>query len=94
MRETTVEKRLSDLVRKAGGRSLKVMPVIAGTPDRLVMLPMGRMYWVETKAPGGRLRPSQRVWHERAAAMGIKVAVLPSIEAVEEWVAAHRDPNG
>ena len=87
MQETTVEKRLKKLVEGAGGRCVKVMPVVAGTPDRLVMLPVGRMYWIETKAPDGRLRPVQRVWHARALAMGIVVTVLSSTEAVNKWAA-------
>jgi hypothetical protein len=71
------------------------MPVEAGTPDRLVMLPPGNMYWIETKAPKGQLRPVQVVWHQRAREMGIEVAVLSSTAEVEDWVKTHRDlPRG
>lgn len=91
MRETTVERRLIELVKKEGGICVKVPPVVAGTPDRLVLLPGGRMYLVETKAPGGRLRPIQAVWHSKAAKVGIFVSVLTSTEEVVEWM---RDKAG
>lgn len=66
--------------------SVKIMPVVAGTPDRLILLPGGQMYLVETKAKWGELRPVQEVWHDRAEKIGIKVVVLSSIEQVVEWV--------
>lgn len=89
MRETAVERRLIKQVREAGGICMKVMPIVAGYPDRLVLLPGNRLYLVETKAPGGRLRPMQRVFQERAEAIGVPVAVLYNKEQVDEWVTAH-----
>lgn len=89
MREDRVEGHLSSQVRKAGGLSTKIIPVQAGAPDRMIILPVGRIYLVETKAPDGRLRPIQRVWHSRAAARGVTVSVLSSIEEVDEWMSEH-----
>ena len=87
MRETAVERSLAKAVRGAGGLTVKIMPVVAGVPDRLVLLPGGRLFLVEAKAPTGRLRPAQRIWHERAARLGIPVAVLHSPQEVAEWLA-------
>lgn len=86
MRETSVERRLVAEVRGRGGICIKILPVVAGVPDRLVIMPGGRMYLVETKAPGGRVRPAQAVWHARAAALGVTVAVLRSAEEVIAWI--------
>ena len=86
MRERVVEALLARRVRELGGRAVKLVPVDAGLPDRLVLLPGGRSYLVELKAPGGRLRPIQKVWHERAAAIGHHVVVLRSTEDVEQWI--------
>lgn len=89
MRETSVEKRLIKQVKKAGGICIKIMPIVAGLPDRLVLLPGGRLFLVETKAPGGRLRPMQRVFRERAGAIGVPVAVLSTTGQVDRWVEGH-----
>jgi hypothetical protein len=88
VRETAVEKRLIKRVKDAGGVCMKVMPVVAGYPDRLVLLPEGRLFLIETKAPNGRLRPMQEVFISRAAAIGIPVAVLYTSKMVDEWVDA------
>lgn len=89
MRETTVEKRLVRRCREAGGDCIKILPVVGGYPDRLAMLPWGRLYFVETKAPDGVLRPLQKVFKARAEAIGIPVAVLYTPEQVDAWAEEH-----
>lgn len=84
--EAAIERLLHNLVRKAGGTTIKLMPTTVGVPDRLVLMPYGKMDLVELKSPVGRLRPDQRVWHERAGRMGIPVTVLNSQDAVRQWV--------
>ncbi len=85
--ERTIETYLRRQVEKRGGWCLKFMPVKAGNPDRVVILPGHPIYLVETKAPSGQVRPIQRVWHERARARGHEVYVLWNREAVQEWLA-------
>ena len=59
-REREVERRLVEEVRKRGGKALKfVSPGHGGVPDRIVLLPHGRMGFVEVKAPGEKPRPLQ-----------------------------------
>lgn len=87
MKEAAVEAKLTKLVRQIGGISLKLAPVQAGNPDRLILLPGGRIELVEVKATGGRLHPAQVIWHERAAALGITVHVLTGPVEVTQWVA-------
>jgi hypothetical protein len=89
MKETAVEKRLIKRVKDAGGVCMKVMPVVAGYPDRLVLLPVGRLFLIETKAPDGKLRPLQRVFKDRAEAIGVPVAVLSSTREVDAWSEEH-----
>lgn len=86
MNERRVERHLKARVEQAGGYCIKWAPYIAGLPDRLVLLPPGRVYLVELKAPGGRLRPAQRVWHGRFARVGVRVVILASVDAVDAWV--------
>ena len=85
--EDLVERHLRRRVTAAGGFCFK-MPaeVYAGIPDRLVLLPWGQIWFVELKAARGRVRPIQTVWHERAARIGIPVAILDSVEAINQWI--------
>lgn len=85
MRETTVERHLGMRVGKLGGISLKIMPVIAGIPDRLVIMPGGRTYFVELKQPKGELSQIQREIHRRLEALGHPVAVLWNKQEVDLW---------
>lgn len=56
MREQFIEKKFTDAVKKMGGIAPKfVSPGLDGVPDRLVLLPMGRMAFVEFKAPGKKM---------------------------------------
>lgn len=59
MREKDIEKKLSLMVKKAGGIAVKfVSPSFDGMPDRLVLLPDGVIAFVELKAPGKSPAPA------------------------------------
>lgn len=77
MRESAVERRLVQGVKKAGGLALKfVSPGHAGVPDRLVLLPKGRVIFVELKTTTGSLSPLQIDTHNRLRALGCDVRTL------------------
>jgi hypothetical protein len=60
MREKTIEKKLVQAVKEAGGMAPKLScPGMVGMPDRIVLLPMGNVAFVEVKRPGGKPRPLQ-----------------------------------
>ena len=65
--EKAIEQKLVKLVEANGGRCIKwTSPSSSGVPDRIVILPHGRVIFVETKRPkGGRLSPMQRIWRDR-----------------------------
>jgi hypothetical protein len=71
-REAGIETYLRDRVRGAGGMCIKLNPAsYVGIPDRLVLLPGGRMVFVEVKKPrGGVVGRLQYVWRDRLAEMG------------------------
>lgn len=75
-----------------GGITEKLAPTNAGMPDRLVMFPTSRIYLVELKADHGAVRDIQKIWHERAAALGVQVVVLKGLKEARDWVIATASP--
>ena len=74
MRESTIEKHLVKVVRESGGLAIKlVSPGWAGIPDRLILMPQGRLAFVELKAPGHTLRPLQVRRKRQLEALGFSV---------------------
>lgn len=83
MREKTVEEKLVKAVKAMGGICPKwVSPGFDGMPDRIVLLPDGRMAFVEVKAPGEKPRPLQRSRHELLRSLGYRVYVLDKPEQI------------
>ena len=70
--EKDIEKKLRQKVEALGGFCLKwVCPGWLGVPDRIVLLPGARIYFVETKRPkGGKLEPMQRWWRGKILQLG------------------------
>ena len=88
MRETRVERALTAVVKARSGWAVKLLPSVSGLPDRIVLLPGGRIIFVELKAPGKSAEAHQLVVHERLRKLGFTVEVLSSVTLVEEWAAA------
>lgn len=87
MRERTIEQALSREVCRVGGMCLKfTSPSTRGVPDRIVLMPGGRMTFVEVKAPGRRPTRVQRIMHDRLRALGFTVLVVDSMEGIREVV--------
>ena len=83
MREKAVEQQLVKAVKQHGGICPKfTSPGYDGMPDRLVLLPKGRMACVEVKAPGKKPRPLQINRHELLQKLGFKVFVLDEPEKI------------
>ena len=83
MLEKEVEKKLVTAVQLMDGVAVKfVSPGFAGMPDRLVLLPGGRMAFVEVKRPGEQPRPLQKARHRMLRRLGFKVYVLDSVEKI------------
>ena len=82
-REKTIEQALIKAVKSYGGIAVKlVSPGFAGMPDRLVLLPGGRLGFVEVKAPGRKPRAIQEVRHKQLRQLGFKVYVLDNKEQI------------
>lgn len=83
MREKTLERKLVEAVKATGGIAPKFLsPGFDGMPDRLVLLPFGRIGFVEVKRHGEKPRPLQESRHGMLRRLGFKVYVIDSIEQI------------
>ena len=84
MRERDVERRLVKAVKDRGGMCAKwVSPGMDGMPDRIVLLPEGRIGFVELKAPGECPRPLQIARMEQLMRLGYKCFVCDRTELID-----------
>lgn len=64
----------------------------AGSPDILGVIPGsdGSLFGLELKTATGRVTDTQRDWHERAKAQGVRVAVArgvsEALQIVDSWI--------
>ena len=80
MREKQIEQMLVRGVKNTGGMCLKfISPGLAGVPDRLILMPGGRLAFAELKAPGQKPRPLQQYRIEQLRQLGFRVYVIDSI---------------
>ena len=83
MQEKYIEQKLVATVKSLGGIVPKfVSPGIDGMPDRIVLLPMGRIAFVECKATGKKMRPLQNKRMKQLEALGFLVYCLDDIEQI------------
>lgn len=83
--EREIEKKLVTMVKRHGGLCLKwVCPGWSGVPDRILLLPGGQIYFIETKRPkDGRLLPLQLKWREWLTRLGFFCSTVWSVTDVE-----------
>lgn len=90
MREKNIEEYLRDQVKAQGGKAYKfVSPGNAGVPDRLILFPSGRIFFVELKAPGKKSTPLQESQQTKIRNMGFTVLVIDSKQAVDAFIKKH-----
>lgn len=83
MQERYIEQKLVAAVKSLGGMAPKfVSPGIDGMPDRIVLLPMGKIAFVECKATGKKMRPLQNKRKKQLEALGFLVYCLDDIEQI------------
>lgn len=83
MREKKIEQKLSKVVKSMGGIAPKfVSPGFDGMPDRIVLLPHGRLVFIELKAQSKKLRPLQEKRKRQLEALGFSVFMVDSIDQI------------
>ncbi len=84
MKEKILERRLVLAVKKAGGVCPKfVSPGLDGMPDRLILLPGGRIAFAEVKRHGEKPRPLQAARHGMLRRLGFAVYMLDDEAQIE-----------
>lgn len=87
MQEKQIENYLRDKIKKLGGIAYKfVSPGNNGVPDRLILLPNGRIKFVELKKQGGKTSKIQDMQIARMRSLGQDVRIIDSIEKVDEFI--------
>ena len=86
MLEKDIEKLFRDEIKKAGGKAYKfTSPGNDGVPDRIVMLPDGRIVFVELKTDTGKLSKLQELQCRQIAELGQTVRVLHGLAEVRDF---------
>ncbi len=87
MLERFIEQKLVARVRREGGLCPKfVSPGSDGWPDRLVLMPGGKIAFVELKAPGQKPRPLQLQRHAQLRDLGFIVYVIDDPVQIPEML--------
>lgn len=81
--ERDIELRLVKAVKAKGGLAPKfVSPGFDGVPDRIVLLPRGRIAFVELKAKGRKMRPLQVRRKRQLESLGFSVYCIDSPDQI------------
>lgn len=87
--ESNIEKYFVQTVARMGGTAYKfTSPANRGVSDRIACLPGGVVWFVELKAPGGRLSPLQKLFAARMKELGQNYTTLWSKTEIDEWRAS------
>ncbi len=92
--EDALENRLTSAVKKARGRSIKLPArIYRGIPDRLILLPRGRVFFIELKREGAqttkRVARLQSVWKEYLQNNGFFFIRVEGKVQLEEFIYEH-----
>ncbi len=88
MKESQIERRLVEGVKRLGGMCLKfVSPGTLGVPDRIIITAKGRVIFVELKTETGRLTKTQRYVIGEMQKRGADARVVKGIDEVKELLA-------
>lgn len=75
--EKTLEKRFVKKIKENGGMAYKfTSPGCVGVPDRLVLMPGGKIFFIELKTQTGKLSISQERQIKKIRELGFSVYIV------------------
>lgn len=83
MLEKTIENYFKTKIESNAGLCIKLIGYV-GIPDRLILLPGGRMFFVEFKQKGKKPRKIQSFMLDKLMGLGFKVYVIDDKDKIEE----------
>lgn len=94
--EKDIESKLTATVKRHGGLCLKwVCPGWSGVPDRIILLPGGRIMFAETKRPkGGRASKLQKYWRDTLHRLGFDCWFVFNLDDIATIELVIRDALG
>lgn len=82
--EKLLEKKLALGVKRMKGWSFKLWPVsVTGLPDRICLLPGGRLFFAEIKTTGEKTRPIQDIIIKKIKDLGFRVEIIDTSEQIK-----------
>ncbi|NEW62271.1 VRR-NUC domain-containing protein [Granulicatella sp. zg-ZJ] len=95
MLEKEIERQLVKSVKAKNGLCLKFNCLsMNGVPDRVILMPDGKIAFVEVKAPGKKLRRLQIKRKKQFECLGFDVFVLDHITHIDEMIARLEKKDG
>lgn len=86
--EKTLERLLTRKVKEnLGGLSLKMVSThMIGLPDRLCLVPPGRIFFAEIKTTKQKPRKIQLIVHEKLRRLGFRVEVIDTSDQINKLI--------
>lgn len=87
MKEKDIENYLRTQVKKLGGIAYKfISPGNVGVPDRIIIMPNGKIYFVELKTDKGKLTELQNRQINMIKNLGQEVVVVYGKSGADEFI--------
>ena len=85
--EKVIERKLVEQIKLCKGLSIKLLSdYITGLPDRLCLLPGGKLVFVELKSTGKKPRRSQLYMHTLLRRLGFRVEVIDTLQGLDIFI--------
>ena len=82
--EKLLERKLTKWIKNLGGLCIKLLAThFTGLPDRMILLPEGKIFFCEVKTTGKKPTAIQRRVHDTIRALGFRVHVVDCSEDLE-----------
>lgn len=87
IRERWVESYLVKRIKEVGGKAYKFNSLTCkGVADRLVLLPNGKIFFIELKSSAGKQTQLQKVFEQDVTKLGQKYLIINSRDSVNEFL--------